>query len=1123
MSVDSKAIFFDERERRWRRTRWVLAIVTAAVVVLLSFFVFAVLDGPDLPREGSSERPDVLALFAPAAGAVSPRWQGADGARLGTEGPLRVGFYVPDDVASLRSLREHHADLDVVAPTLLHAVSPDGRIDVTADRDLAAWLEKEGGGIAVMPLVDNFDGAAWRGVELGQTLARPASRRTLVADLDRYASENHTAGIVLDFEEVPAAAQPPLRQFARELSSRLHARGRRLLMALPAANTDYDYAFYGSVCDAVVLMNYDQHWEGSSPGPIAAQSWYSANLRRALETVPPAKLIVGIANYAYDWMDGPVTTRSPGRAATVSEALLAARGSALGLVLDPESLNPHFSYEDGMHRTHRVWLLDAVTAHNQIRAAAQAGVLGTALWRLGSEDPTFWSLWNRDSPRDGVLAALKNVPPAQSPQVFGDGDIWKITRAAQAGQREIRHDPATGTIVEERFSSYPRPYQVEQQGDAPGKIALTFDDGPDGRFTPAILDVLRDRRVTATFFVTGLAVYQRPWLLDRIYAEGHEIGNHTYTHSDLEELSPAQVKLELTLTQRLIQSRLGVSTRLFRPPYGVDDEVVSSRGLERLRYVQQLGYQIVGSQIDANDWGEEEHDSPPTPDEIVATVLQQARDGDGHVVLMHDGGGDRSNTVAALPRLIDGLRSEGFELVPVSALLSETRADTMPPLRGADHWMARMNTLVFGAFRVLRLGIAAVCLTAIVLIGARSLVIATLAFLHKRRGKPSSRTGDEPFVSVLVPAYDEERVVVPTLASVLASDYPRFEVIVVDDGSRDGTSAMVESAFATDPRVRLLRQENQGKSAALNRAVSEARGEILVTIDADTRIDPPAIRRLVRHFVDANVAGVAGNTKVANRNRRLTRWQALEYICGQNLDKRAFDLLNCITVVPGAIGAWRASVIRSSGGFSRHTVAEDTDLTLTIRRNGWRILFDEQAIGRTIAPESSAALVRQRFRWTFGTLQALWKHRDAFGRERYGTLGRVALPHILFFQIVLPLFCPLVDLLFFGSIALWVLARTHLGPFLTFWTPGDVERAILFFGAFMLIDLVTSLIAFALEPDEDWSLLLSLPLQRFYYRQLMDVVLFRAILRAFQGRAVGWGRVGPRTFSPFREPAQAAG
>ncbi|HSD11252.1 MAG TPA: glycosyltransferase [Candidatus Binatia bacterium] len=1114
MSSETKAIFFDERERRWRRTRGVLSVAAAVAAALLSVFAFALFEGPELPQDSAGgNRSSALTLFADRSSTGGPlRWPASHA--QGDASPLRIGFYVSDDATSLRSLKEHHRDLDVLAPALLHAISPDGHVSATHDAELAGWLRENGEGIAVTPLVDNFEGTAWRGAELARVLGRPEARRTLVADLDRYALEHRSAGLVIDFEDLPTAAQPGLRAFVGELAARLHGRGRRLLMALPAMDPDYDYAFFGRVCDAVVLMNYDQHWESSSPGPIAAQEWFAANLAKALESIPAQKLVVGVANYAYDWVEGAPGS-SPSESLTVSDALSAAQASGADLALDSQSLNPHFSYLDTSGRTHRVWLLDAVSAHNQIRAAETARVLGTALWRLGSEDPTFWSLWSRTGNRNTALRELQNVPPDEAPRVVGEGDVWKITHAAQAGRRHIRRDPTTGTIVDEHFSSYPHPYQVEQQGSAPGKIALTFDDGPDPRFTPGILAVLRDKHVAATFFVTGLAAYQSPHLLEQIYAEGHEIGNHTYTHTDLEELSPSQLKLELMLTQRLIQSRLGVSTRLFRPPYGLDDEAVSSGGLERLRYAQQLGYSIVGSQIDANDWGDEDHDTPPSADEIVGTVLEQAREGDGHVVLLHDGGGDRRNTVAALPRLIDRLRDAGFELVTVSSLLGEARGDVMPRLGQTDRWMARANTLVFDAFRGLRLGIAAVCLIAIALIAVRSVVVATLAFLHRHRRPPVPPPGFRPRVSVLVPAYDEERVISSTLASVLRSDYSDFEVIVVDDGSRDATGKIVETHFACEPRVRLFRQPNQGKSAALNRAVAEARGEILLTIDADTQIDATTMWKLVRHFVDPDVAGVAGNTKVANRSRWLTRWQALEYISGQNLEKRAFDLLNCITVVPGAVGAWRTDVIRSSGGFSRHTVAEDTDLTLTIRRNGWRILFDEEAIGRTIAPETSDALVRQRFRWTFGTLQALWKHRDAFGRERYGTLGRVALPHILLFQILLPLFCPVVDLLFLGSIAFWALARAHVGPFLQFWTPGDVERAILFFGLFLLIDLATSLVAFILERDEDWSLLVWLPLQRFYYRQLMDVVLFRAILSAVQGRAVGWGRVGPRTFSPL--------
>jgi cellulose synthase/poly-beta-1,6-N-acetylglucosamine synthase-like glycosyltransferase len=326
----------------------------------------------------------------------------------------------------------------------------------------------------------------------------------------------------------------------------------------------------------------------------------------------------------------------------------------------------------------------------------------------------------------------------------------------------------------------------------------------------------------------------------------------------------------------------------------------------------------------------------------------------------------------------------------------------------------------------------------------------------------------------------------------------------VNDGSTDRTAELVNANFSREPRVRLISQPNRGKPAALNHGLAEATGEIIISIDGDTIVDPEAIPRLVRHFADPKVGAVAGNVKVMNRNRWLTRWQALEYITSQNLEKRAFDLLNCIPVVPGAVGAWRTELLRANQGFSGDTVAEDTDLTLTIRRNGWKILYDEDAIGRTEVPETVEALIRQRFRWTFGTMQAVWKHRDAVGKPRYGTLGWIAIPNIVMFQIILPLVSPLIDLLFLLSIALWGLAQLRIAQLPQLWTLQDVERSLIFFALFMLIDLFTCVVAFALERHEDWTLLAPLILQRFYYRQMMYVVLFRALKEAVQGRPVGW-------------------
>jgi cellulose synthase/poly-beta-1,6-N-acetylglucosamine synthase-like glycosyltransferase len=339
----------------------------------------------------------------------------------------------------------------------------------------------------------------------------------------------------------------------------------------------------------------------------------------------------------------------------------------------------------------------------------------------------------------------------------------------------------------------------------------------------------------------------------------------------------------------------------------------------------------------------------------------------------------------------------------------------------------------------------------------------------------------------------------------LASDYPELQVIVVNDGSLDRTGELLEQNFGGNPRVRIVHQTNMGKPAALNHALAEASGEIVVTIDADTDIEPDAIAKLVRNFTDPTVGAVAGNTKVGNRHLWLTRWQALEYISSQNMEKRAFDLLNCITVVPGAIGAWRAAVMRECGGFTGDTVAEDTDLTLAIRRRHWRILYDDEAVAYTLAPETPGELIRQRFRWTFGTMQAVWKHRDTLARAKYGTLGWIALPNVFLFQIVLPLFSPLIDLLFVGSLTLWGLGQMHIRQIPQIWSGDDVRRAVLFFLAFLVIDFFTCLIAFLLERDEDYTLLFPMLLQRFYYRQMMYVVLFRAVVRAVQGRHVGWG------------------
>jgi peptidoglycan-N-acetylglucosamine deacetylase len=1133
-------VFYDAERLRWRRTRRVLEISGALLALLLAYFFVSVAVSVNLP---SGLIPDPKYPYhalklkkkkAPVLRTGRLRRLANLGRVPASYDPLRAAFYVSWDSNSLATLKKHYKDLDVLIPEQLHAVTPDGALTVVdyernetveaspeeaitrlQDDKLHRWIKSIGVELPIMGMMNNYDGNVWRIKEFAEMLENPASRQRLVHDTVQFASEAHEVGIVTDFEEVPDASQPQLKALIAQLSSALHAAGLKLMVALPARDDAYDYTFFGKHCDAIVLMNYDEHWQTSPSGPIASQDWFVENLRQLREMVPAQKIVVGIANYAYDWTEIPKSKPQPAASYSVQEALLHAYESEAQVEFDLTSLNPHYSYSDEHDNTHQVWLLDAVTAYNELRASERLGVQGTALWRLGDADSSIWSIWDATRPDDATRAKIEDLPPGPDLILEGDGDIWRIVDKPKEGRRSVTYDKNSDLFVGEKYESYPLSYDIDQLGAVPKKLAITFDDGPDPEWTPKILDILKEKHVHATFFVIGENAGIWPELVKREYAEGNAVGNHTYTHPNFEEISQTQVRWELNLTQRLIGSILGVKSILFRPPYGIDHEPEYAEEVAQLPYAQAMGYLIIGQKIDTHDWEQPGGKQIPAK-EIINNALSQADD--GNIILLHDSGGDRSQTVIALPQIIDDLRQQGYEFVSVPELLGMTRAQVMIPLSRQEWLEARADGLIFGFYRWFILWITTVFILGIVLVSGRVLIIGILALIEKLLHDHTKMPENPPSVTVLIPAHNEEKVIVQTVNSVLASKYPDLHVIVVNDGSSDNTGDLLETHFADDPQVRILHQINRGKAAALHRAMAEATSEIVITIDADTEIEPDAIRLLVRHFADPNVGAMAGNVKVGNRSKWLTRWQALEYITSQNLEKRAFHLLNCITVVPGALGAWRKAAIEAAGGITADTVAEDADLTIAIRRLGWRIGYDEEAVAWTEAPDTTKALIGQRFRWTFGTLQSFWKHRDTLFRKKYGTLGSIALPNIFVFQLVLPLVSPIIDLVFLGSVAVWALMEFHISwlPQLN-WATADLVRSILFFLGFLLIDMLTCVIAFALEKKEDWTLLVPILLQRFYYRQLMYVVLFRSVKEAVRGRPVGWRGVEPEIPRPPAE------
>jgi cellulose synthase/poly-beta-1,6-N-acetylglucosamine synthase-like glycosyltransferase/peptidoglycan/xylan/chitin deacetylase (PgdA/CDA1 family) len=619
----------------------------------------------------------------------------------------------------------------------------------------------------------------------------------------------------------------------------------------------------------------------------------------------------------------------------------------------------------------------------------------------------------------------------------------------------------------------------------PGRrIALTFDDGPDPRWTPKIAAELRAERVRATFFEIGSQAARYPNLVRELVRDGDEIGNHTFTHVLLSAVPAWEARMQIDLTEASLAGITGHFTRLVRPPYSSTPGAVTLRDERALARLAGRRYYIVLANYDSKDW------ERPGVGAILRNVSPPATT--GGIVMLHDGGGDRSQTVAAVRRLIPRLRARGFRFVTVSQLDGLPSRVADPPAASWSRGRGTIFVLSVDVAYALTVVFSVILLAIGSLVVARALLLFGLATRHARLTRSRRAADHLPSVAIVVPAYNEEVVIERCVRSLAASTYPNFEVVVVDDGSTDRTVGIVAGLAVHN--VRLVRQDNAGKAVALNTGLTQTDSEIVVMVDADTLFEADTLRRLVDPFADLEVAAVAGNTKVGNRRRVLGRWQHIEYVIGFNLDRRMYDVLQCTPTVPGAAGAFRRDVLTEIGGVPGDTLAEDTDLTLAIGRTGRRVVYAHDARAWTEAPASLAALWRQRYRWSFGTMQAVFKHRGALvSRDpRQRRIGRRALPYMLLFQIALPTVSPMIDLF-----AVYGLVFT------------GATRALIVWGAFNLVQLAVAAFAFRLD-RESMRPLWALPLQQFIYRQLMYLVIIESTVSALQGVRSGWRHL-PRT------------
>lgn len=1164
-------VFFDPQRKRWKRFRRVLDIAAVLLTVVLIVFAVSAYNSAALPGL-------LLPTLKPNYKALPSKQRQADLRRalrardrqrrrhlkrrasdvvLNQNQPIRAAFY-ENDQESYSSLKAHIHQIDMLFPDWLHVVSSDGNLmGVTSEYPVQFYRVADQSGIhpvdpqmkvehviaaakegtEIFPMLNNYDAQqqAWDGDAAGQMLQHREARHWLQVQMDRFLAANpHYHGICLDLEDLPDGDMGLYADWVSDVYHDLHAKNLRVYVTVAVGTPSSVLRKLARDSDGIILMDYDEHEIGSGPGPIAGENWFENNLSRVVSIVPRNKIICSIGNYGYDWtlpltQDGKKASDRVLSATdlSVQDAWQLADDAGADVHLYGDELNPYFAYDDEDAKVrHEVWFLDGVTALNEMRAARDMGIRTFALWRLGIEDPSLWSIWDNPS-APSAPQHLASVAPGADVDVEGEGDIMRITQTPRMGQRDIQMSSDQSTVIDEHMTVLPRSYVVQYYGYHPKEIAISFDDGPDPTWTPKILKVLNQYHVKATFMVIGEEAVNNTGIIKQEWRDGMEIGNHTYTHPDISLISRREVELQLNLTERLFAAELGVDPLYFRPPYSIDQNPDTNDEAAPAYFVQKMGYIIVGDQIDTNDWNEHPHKSPQEITDSVLSQLHQMKTTQwmrGSIILMHDGGGNRSATVAALPLLITTLRAKGYKFVQVSDLIGKTRAEVMPQIKPSQRWQARIDAVAFFFIGFFYRALIVIFFVGDALMCGRLIIIGIFALIDRVRERKIPPGVYQPRVAVLIPAYNEEKVIVRTIRSVLNSDYPDLHTVVIDDGSTDRTYQVACEAYAreiAEGKLTVLTKPNAGKAEALNYGLEHIQEEVYVGIDADTVIAVDAVRMLVRHFADAKIGAVAGNAKVGNRVNLWTRWQALEYITGQNFERRALDLFNVVTVVPGAIGAWRTSAVLAGGCYPVNTVAEDADLTMNLVEQGFKVIYEDRALAFTEAPINAKGLMRQRFRWSFGTLQAVFKHRQAFRTNR--AMGFFALPNIVIFQMLLPLVSPLIDLLFLASLIQFLLNK-HYHPETA--SAASFDKLLVYFLAFIVIDFVTSALAFSLERKHaankgDGWLLFHIWLQRFSYRQVFSVVLFRTLKRAMDGRPFNWEKL-ERTAKMSRQTEKIA-
>ena len=1122
-----RQVFQADSRSRWTRFKWSLGIILTIIILLVAVFIimFFIDRNPNLPFKEdfrsalAAEKPFMKKnkmaqeyaayrdfFMEKKIHSNDARWSHAKTSRIRRFGGntnkyiaswddrkagIRAAFYVNWDPMSYASLKESIGSLNLVMPEWFYINQKNFGLEEHIDAKGYQLMKKTG--IPVMPVITNAYNGEFQSKTVTALLQNKKKRQTLIREMLQSCQRHHFVGLNIDFEEVQTSSNEALTAFVKELSDAFHQHGLYVTQDIQSGNEDYDVRELAKYDDYLMLMAYDEHNTVSAPGPVSSQQWTGKLLDAVASQIPEQKIILGIGAYGYDWTNKGDNNQS----ISIHDAMSLAADSETPINFDSNTYSLNFSYDDENDVTHQVYFNDAATNFNTMRYGCEYGVAGFSVWRLGCEDHRLWKFYGKDLAMPQVthlrIGDMETIEGDRVADYVGSGEVLDVIGTPRNGNVHLDMDNEDFLINDETYTRIPTSYELEKHGNCgPKDLLLTFDDGPDARWTPQVLRILRQHNVHAAFFMVGLMMEKNLPLVRKVYEDGNLIGDHTFTHHNVAANSPQRTYMELRLTRMLVECITGRSTILFRAPYNADSDPSGNDEIVPLVEASKQNFIDVGEAVDPEDW-----EPGVKAETIFERVVKGVEHGNGHIILLHDAGGNtRKETVKALPRIIEYLQQKGYRFITLDQYLGRSKDQLMPSVpKGEEYYAMQANlTLAEGLYAA---GNFITALFIIFLVLGLGRLVFMYVLVGKERKKEraleaslANMPAQQPKVTIIVPAYNEEVDAVSSLENLLNQDYPNYDIVFVDDGSKDNTYNKVKTALGTNEKIHIYTKPNGGKASALNFGIAHTDAEVVVCIDADTKLRSNAVSMLMRHFFadkEGRVGAVAGSVKVGNTVNVLTKWQAIEYTTSQNFDRMAYAAINAITVVPGAIGAFRRKAILDAGGLTTDTLAEDCDLTIRVNKAGYRVENENGAIALTEAPEKLGQFIKQRTRWCFGIMQTFWKNRAAMFHPKYKGLGLWALPNMLVFQFIIPTFSPLADVLMV------------VGLF-----TGNIGKVLLYYLLFLLVDASISIMAYLHEHERLWGLFWIIP-QRLCYRWIMYVVLFKSYIKAIKGELQSWG------------------